>query len=145
MIRIRIFGPREFIQSELGTEQCDCFLLSRDFLDVVSRSAHVDEFSSALTRCGAEKKEMKMLVRQVPKQIVGESGGEARVNVDFREEEQEECVSLSQCKKLWTSWGWESYGERREGNWNQEEMVQRRRTHELKTHQQRNGAPEQAP
>ena len=50
------------------------------------------------TRCGAEKKEMKMLVRQVPKQIVGESGGEARVNVDFREEEQEECVSLSQCK-----------------------------------------------
>ena len=46
----------------------------------------------------AEKKEMKMLVRQVPKQIVGESGGEARVNVDFREEEQEECVSLSQCK-----------------------------------------------
>ena len=39
-----------------------------------------------------------MLVRQVPKQIVGESGGEARVNVDFREEEQEECVSLSQCK-----------------------------------------------
>ena len=30
------------------------------------------------TRCGAEKKEMNMLVRQVPKQIVGESGGEAR-------------------------------------------------------------------
>ena len=30
-------------------------------------------------------------------------------------------------------------------NWNQEEMGQRRRTHELKTHQQRNGAPEQAP
>ena len=41
------------------------------------------------------------------------------------------------CKKLWTSWGWEGYAERREGNWNQEEMGQRRRTHELKTHQQK--------
>ena len=27
-----------------------------------------------------------------------ESDGEARVNVDFREEEQAECVSLPQCK-----------------------------------------------
>ena len=64
-------------------------------MDVASILAFIDEFSSAPHKpvqlvFGAEKKGMKMLVRQVPNTLLGESDGKARVKAHFRKKRKKE-------------------------------------------------------
>ena len=44
---------------------------------------------------GTAKKEMKMLVQQVPTNSLGQSEGKARVEDNFRKDQEEESVSFS--------------------------------------------------
>ena len=69
------------LQEAQWQEIFNCFLVSRDLVDVVSRLTFVDEFPSVphqpIQNVG-QKKERNMSVQQVPNNMIGGSGGNAR-------------------------------------------------------------------
>ena len=74
------------------------FLVSRELVGVVRMLTIINEFPSAPHKLVQlvlrAKREHEEQVQQVPKKLPAESGGKAKVRLDFRREEEEESVSL---------------------------------------------------